>query len=45
MSPSQFRRTFKATVGQSPHSWINKLRLDRAKTLLAKTEQPIRLVA
>lgn len=45
MSPSQFRRTFKATVGQSPHSWMNKRRLDRARTLLAKTEQPIARIA
>ena len=45
MSPSQFGRAFKATVGQSPHSWLNKRRLDRAKILLAKTEQPIVQIA
>ena len=45
MSPSQFRRAFKATVGQSPHSWLNKRRLERAKTLLTKTEQSIAQIA
>ena len=45
MSPSQFRRAFKATVGQSPHSWLNKRRLERAKILLAKTEGAIAQIA
>ena len=45
MSPYQFRRAFIATVGQSSHSWLNERRLDRAKTLLAKTEQPIVRIA
>ena len=45
MSPSQFRRAFKATVGQSPHSWLNKRRLEHAKTLLAETEQSIAQIA
>ena len=45
MSPSRFRRAFQATVGQSPHSWLNKHRLERAKTLLAKTEQSIAQIA
>jgi AraC family transcriptional regulator len=45
MSPSQFRRAFKATVGQSPHSWLNQRRLDHAKNLLAKTKQPIAQIA
>ena len=41
MSPSRFRRAFKGTVGQSPHSWLSKRRLERAKILLAETEQSI----
>ncbi len=45
MSPSQFMRAFKATVGQSPHSWLLKRRLDRAKILLARTKQSIAQVA
>lgn len=45
MSPSQFRRAFKAAVGQSPHSFLNKRRLNRATTLLAKTEQSIAQIA
>lgn len=45
MPPSQFVRWFKAKIGQSPHAWIITCRLNRAKTLLAKTEQPIAQIA
>jgi AraC family transcriptional regulator len=45
MPPSQFVRWFKAKVGQSPHAWVITCRLNRAKTLLAKTEQAIAQIA
>jgi AraC family transcriptional regulator len=45
MPPYQFVRWFKAKVGQSPHAWVITCRLNRAKTLLANTEQPIAQIA
>lgn len=45
MPPSQFVRWFKAKVGQSPHAWVITCRLNRAKALLANTEQAIAQIA
>ncbi|MDX2211685.1 MAG: AraC family transcriptional regulator [Oculatellaceae cyanobacterium bins.114] len=45
MSPSQFVRSFKATVGQSPHAWVIMRRLGRAKALLAQSKQSITQIA
>jgi AraC-like DNA-binding protein len=41
MSPSKLRQAFIGTVGQSPHSWLSKRRIERARILLAETEQSI----
>jgi AraC family transcriptional regulator len=42
---SYFCRIFKQAVGMSPHDYVLKVRLDRAKQLLAKPEIPISRVA
>lgn len=38
LSESQFRRAFKAATGVSPHQWILRMRVERAKELLLKGE-------
>jgi AraC-like DNA-binding protein len=35
MSPAHFSRSFKAATGEAPHRYLNRLRLERAKQLLA----------
>jgi AraC family transcriptional regulator len=35
MSPAHFARSFKATVGQSPHEFVSRMRLELAKRMLA----------
>jgi AraC family transcriptional regulator len=45
MSPSQLVRWLKDRIGQSPHAWIITCRLNRAKTLLANTNQSIAEIA
>ncbi len=34
MSPYHFARTFKATTGETPHSYVTRLRVERAQELL-----------
>lgn len=37
LSPSHFSRAFKASTGLSPSSWMQRLRIDRAKSLLRES--------
>jgi AraC family transcriptional regulator len=41
-SRSHFLRMFRATMGCSPHQWLTKLRVEKAKILLRKT--PLRMI-
>jgi AraC family transcriptional regulator len=45
MSPDYFARMFKQSTGQSPHNYIVRCRMERAKTLLVETKLPISDVA
>lgn len=45
MSPAHFARSFKVTTGQSPHQFINRLRLQLAKRMLTAPHQPISDIA
>ncbi|MBX3203563.1 MAG: helix-turn-helix transcriptional regulator [Labilithrix sp.] len=40
-----FTRTFRATFGQSPQSWLRERRLERARELLVTTSQSISSIA
>jgi len=42
LSVSHFARSFKATFGTSPHRWLTEQRIERAQSLLAKSD--LRLV-
>jgi AraC family transcriptional regulator len=41
MSSFHFAREFKRTTGTTPHQYLIKLRVERAKTLLAKNDLPL----
>ena len=41
LSRFHFARAFKAAVGQSPHQYVSAHRLERAKQLLTRDEQPM----
>jgi len=41
VSPLYLARAFKTAVGQSPHQYVLKRRLERAKELLRSTDRPI----
>jgi AraC family transcriptional regulator len=41
LSRFHFARAFKAAVGQSPHRYVSAKRLERAKTLLVRGDQPL----
>jgi AraC family transcriptional regulator len=45
MSPYYFERLFKQSVGSTPHQYILRCRIDRAKQLLQTTQQPIMEIA
>jgi len=41
MSPFHFAREFKRTTGTTPHQYLIKFRIDRAKALLAESKLPL----
>jgi AraC family transcriptional regulator len=41
MSTFHFAREFKRTTGTTPHQYLMKLRIERAKELLSKSEMPL----
>jgi len=41
MAPHHFLRTFKQAFQQTPHQYLTDLRLNRARTLLRRTETPV----
>lgn len=41
MSPFHFTREFKRTTGTTPHQYLIKRRIERAKTMLAESELPL----
>lgn len=45
LSPQYFCNAFSKTVGQPPHHWLRKLRMDEAKSLLADPRMKIMDVA
>lgn len=36
LSPYHFQRTYKKSYGETPHEFLTRLRIDKAKTLLSK---------
>jgi AraC family transcriptional regulator len=45
MSPYHFSRMFKVSVGVSPHQYVMRQRIERAKALLKHTDLPVGVVA
>jgi AraC family transcriptional regulator len=45
LSTSQFSRAFRKTVGESPHQWLIRQRIERAKALLRENEASLAEVA
>jgi AraC family transcriptional regulator len=45
MSPFHFARMFKEAMGDPPHEYITRVRMERAKQLLAASQLPLRQVA
>ncbi len=41
LSRFHFARTFKTAVGQSPHQYVSAHRLERAKEMLMRGDQPL----
>ena len=45
LSTSHFARAFRATVGESPHAYLIRRRIDRAKELMLETNLPLARIA
>jgi AraC family transcriptional regulator len=45
LSPYHFSRSFKEAVGVGPQRYVRQRRLDRAKTLIRRTNQPLAQIA
>lgn len=45
LSSSHFSRAFKASIGRSPHAWLQEVRVDHAKDLLIDPEISLAAVA
>ena len=45
LSTSRFSRAFRNTVGESPHQWLIRQRIERAKVLLRDTDAPLAEIA
>lgn len=45
ISSFHFARLFKAATGETPHHFVTKLRIERAKTLLKNTDWPVSRIA
>lgn len=45
LSPTQFKKRFKASFSMSAQQYISGLRMEKAKALLAHTDLPVQLVA
>jgi AraC family transcriptional regulator len=45
LSPYHFSRSFKEAVGVGPQRYVIQRRLERAKTLMRRTKQPLALIA
>ncbi len=41
LSPSHFTRKFRATFGETPHQYLYRRRVERAKWLLRSTDLPV----
>jgi AraC-like DNA-binding protein len=41
LSPFHYHRMFAQTFGETPHEFLTKLRIDRAKRLLARDQLPV----
>ena len=41
LSPFHYHRLFAHTFGETPHEFVTKLRIDRAKRLLARDQLPV----
>ena len=45
LSCSYFARAFRASLGMTPHQWLIKRRLARAKTLMSRSDAPLAEIA
>jgi AraC family transcriptional regulator len=45
LSIRHFSRAFRESTGQSPHRWLVERRLDKARALLERSEQPLGAIA